>query len=155
MNFTSNENFEREKESFLNLDTRLVDKELSEVLELWKSSPYNNYFVPRWSCQSHSTDNGESEYYIIFSVHKNSLNYMYMLFDLVNNEYLKFRHNDTAAVKMKFINLIHIFDGEMSEPCLHVSIDITTYGVQQNIKCAKEAFKHACYELQKIAYEDL
>lgn len=139
--------FDKVKKQFLKLDTNIVDPEIKEVLDLFKTSSVLDCIVPRWSCQGHGTHAGKSDYEIIFCTIGDGFK---VLYDLFNEIYIEYTTkgvglNDTANPTMSFVRLLM----DKFDPQEHVVLGISTYGIPERVQHSKQSFINVIKKYQK------
>lgn len=139
--------FNQVKEQFLNLDTNMVDPEIKEVLDLFKTSTLLNCIVPRWSCQGHSTVANNDTYEIIFCTIDNGFKVLYDLFNEIFVEYTSsgIGFGDTANPEMTFVRLL-MNDYDLQE---HIKLSITNRGIPERVQHCKRSFMNVIKKYQR------
>ena len=101
--------FDDVKSQFKSLDTSLVDDNMKDVLDYFKTSPCLSNVVPRWSCEGHSEDAGDNTFYIIFCTVDDGDEFLLSVFDEICSRMAGlYGLGYLAQTRLSVVNLIHM-----------------------------------------------
>lgn len=143
--------FDDVKSQFLALNTSLVDDNMKDVLDFFKTSPCLENVVPRWSCEGHSEDAGENSFYIIFCTVDDGDEFLESVFDQITSRLAGlYGLGYLAQTRLSLVKLIHMdYEGTHT----HLKLESTNNGDDVLTEQIKRVWLEVLSELTWEYYE--
>lgn len=141
------EMFDEVQDKFMFMDLRCIDERIRSVVERFKTLPVLDCIVPRWSCQSHGNEVGDSGYYIIFCTRNNGADILFKVYQELYNEIsTRYGLGYLACTSLSVVPLLYNNEYDIHN---HIQISTITRGDGTFIDICEELWHRVLDKLEE------
>lgn len=140
--------FKEIQQQFLNVPFTVIDEKIRDIVFFFKNSSVNEVVVPRWSCQSHDSENFKTYDIIFFHKNEKGKQLIENMFRDIHSEYIEqYGISYTASVNLTTMYLLCPPDWDVPYEHLQISFSCDGHEIAINrshdiwLKVLEEKYK--------------